>query len=184
MNRRAGPITVVVYISAAACSGGGAETQTGLPDQPPRYEFTVDGWPGSAEQAALLDAEARDAEWAVSMEQVLTDGLRGLDDVDYELLRTECRTTVCGIAIDYAIFDPLGEKYTDTRQIRERLIGAVRESTERIGIDGLGYDFAAAYGVDGKWTGTVGITVRRMTPTNVELFLAPLSPAGATEARR
>ena len=173
-----------LVILAVGCSDGDArdpEASAATNVQFPPYEFTVENWPGSAEQAALLDAEARDAEWAPSMEQVLTEGLRGLEDVDYEVLRIECRTTVCGIAIDFAISDPLGEKYDDTRRIRERFIGAIRQSTERIGIDGLRYDFAAAYGVDGKWAGNVGVTLRRRALTDIDLFLPPASPSNATE---
>ena len=169
----------VLAIWTCGCSDGGSGgpvAQAEAAAQFPPYEFTVADWPGSTEQAALLDAEARDAEWAPTMEQVLTDGLRGLQDVDYEVLRIECRTTLCGIAIDFAIADPLREKYSETRPIRERFIGAVRQSTERIGIDGLHYDFAAAYGADGKWTGTVGVTLRRKAPPNPELFLPPPQP--------
>jgi hypothetical protein len=138
----------------------------------PPYEFTVAGWPGTREQAARLDAEARDPEWAPSMEQLLTDGLNGLADVVYQNLTIACRTTLCGIAFEFSIADPRGERYTETRQIRERFVGAVKDATERIGNDGLSYDFTAAYDVNGAWAGRVGITVRRRAPTSADLLLA------------
>jgi hypothetical protein len=149
----------------------GAQPSADSAATPPPVRFTAEGWPGSAEQAAALDAEPRDPEWATGMEQVLAEGLDGLEDVDFQGRRIECRTTLCGIAFEYSIADPRSVRFTQTRQIREMFVGAVKDATARIGTDGLSYDFTAAYGLDGNWTGKVGMTLKRRTPTDDELRL-------------
>ena len=175
------PLAFVLALATAAMNPepAGAQPPSSSAEAPPPYQFTAADWPGTAEQAAALDAEPRDPEWATAMEQLLTEGLDGLEDVDFLGRRIVCRTTLCGIAFEYSIADPRSVRFTQTRQIREMFVGAVKESTERIGTDGLSFDFSAAYGLDGNWTGKVGITVKRRTPTDDELLL--FLPEGAGE---